>query len=87
MAPVVVYSTAYCGYCVRARALLTQLGVEFETIDVTDDDEQRRWLVDVTKQRTVPQIFIGGESVGGFDDLAALHRRGQLLPKIEQARH
>jgi glutaredoxin 3 len=61
-----------------AARLLKQQGLEFEEVDVTGDDERRRWLVAASGQRTVPQIFINGRSVGGFDDLSALVRRGEL---------
>jgi glutaredoxin 3 len=78
MPKVTMYSTPYCPYCVMARRLLTQKGVPFEDIDVTGDTEKRRWLVEATGRRTVPQIFVDGRSYGGFDDIAALDRRGQL---------
>jgi glutaredoxin 3 len=61
-----------------AARLLSKLDLEFEEIDVSGDTERRRWLLAVSGQRTVPQIFINGRSVGGFDDLSALVRRGEL---------
>jgi glutaredoxin 3 len=75
---VVMYRTPYCPYCSMAARLLSKLGLEFEEIDVSGDHERRRWLLAVSGQRTVPQIFINGRSVGGFDDLSALVRRGAL---------
>jgi glutaredoxin 3 len=78
MAEVVVYSTEYCPYCVRAKHLLAKKGVPFQEVDVTDDPGKRKWLMDVTRQRTVPQVFINGKPVGGFDDLARLDRAGEL---------
>ena len=75
---VVVYKTAYCPYCTMAARLLSQEEVEFTEVDVSNDAERRRWLVVETGQRTVPQIFINGRSIGGFDELARLTRRGQL---------
>jgi glutaredoxin 3 len=75
---VVVYRTPYCPYCTMAERLLTQEGIPFEEIDVSSDPERRRWLISATGQRTVPQIFINGRSVGGFTELSALHRRGEL---------
>ncbi len=78
MARVVVYRTPFCGYCFRAAQLLQSKGIPFEEIDVSGDSEKRRWLLEVTRQRTVPQIFIDGEPVGGFDDLARLNRSGEL---------
>jgi glutaredoxin 3 len=61
-----------------AARLLKQQGLEFEEIDVSGDHERRRWLLAASGQRTVPQIFINGRSVGGYDDLSAVVRRGEL---------
>jgi glutaredoxin 3 len=77
-ARVQVYSTVACGYCVRAKALLQRLSIPFREIDVTEDADKRQWLVGTTGQRTVPQIFIDGRSIGGFTELAALERAGGL---------
>jgi glutaredoxin 3 len=78
MADVVIYQTQFCPYCVRAKHLLESKGVPFKEVDVSDDPGKRKWLVDVTRQRTVPQVFINGKPVGGFDDLARLNRSGEL---------
>jgi glutaredoxin 3 len=78
MADVQIYVTTYCAYCLRAKALLRKKGVTFTEFDVTNDDAKRTWLVETTGQRTVPQIFIDGKSVGGCDDLYALDREGKL---------
>lgn len=78
MAKVRVYSKQQCPYCVRAKALLTKKGVPFEEIDVENDDATRAWLVEVTGQRTVPQIFAGDRPLGGFTDIDALDRAGEL---------
>ena len=78
MADVIIYRTTYCGYCDMAKRLLAKMGVEFEEIDVTHDADLRRELVDRTGKRTVPQIFIDGQSVGGYTDLAALKSSGKL---------
>lgn len=75
---VIVYSTTYCPYCVRATHLLRRRGIAFEEIDVTHDHETRAWLVKTTGRRTVPQIFIDGASIGGSDELAALDAAGKL---------
>ena len=82
MAPpkVTVYSKSYCPYCVRAKALLSKKGVSFEEIPVEGKDELRTWLVEQTGQRTVPQIFAGDLSLGGFSDLDTLDREGKLDP-------
>ncbi len=78
VADVHIYVTNYCPYCVRAKALLRRKGVAFTEIDVTGDDEKRAWLVEVSGQRTVPQIFINGKSIGGCDEIYALDRAGKL---------
>jgi glutaredoxin 3 len=82
MAPpkVTVYTTTYCPYCVRAKALLTRKGVAFEEIPVDGKDELRAWLVEQSGQMTVPQVFAGERSLGGFSDLDALDRAGELDP-------
>lgn len=81
---VVMYSTAVCPYCVRAEALLTQRGVSaIEKIRVDLDPSLREQMMTRTGRRTVPQIFIGDRHVGGFDDLAALDRAGELLPLLQ----
>lgn len=82
MRPVRMYTTQVCPYCIRAKALLKSKDIPFEEIDVSRDDEKRAWLVQATGRRTVPQIFIGEEAIGGFDDLAALDRAGELARKL-----
>ncbi len=82
MQKVTVYVTNYCPYCVKAKALLTKRGIEFDVVDVTNDQAKRDWLVKASGMRTVPQIFIGEESVGGSDDIYALDAAGKLLPKV-----
>lgn len=78
MADVIVYTTRICPYCVRAKQLLDRKGVAYREIDVSDDHEARMTLVTRTGQRTVPQIFINDQPVGGCDDLYALERAGRL---------
>ena len=78
MATVVIYTTPICPYCVRAKNLLRQKGVTWTEIDVSRDTAQRMALVERTRQRTVPQIFINDEPVGGCDELYALERAGRL---------
>ncbi len=82
MADVVVYSTSYCPYCTRAKALLEKLKINFQEVDVTNDPVKRMWLIKTTGRRTVPQIFIKGNSVGGFDELSALNKSGELAALI-----
>ncbi len=78
MADVLMYRTPVCPYCIRAKMLLKRKGVAFKEIDVSGDREKRAWLIDATGQRTVPQIFINGRSVGGCDELYLLERQGKL---------
>lgn len=79
MAKVVMYSTAVCPYCIRAEQLLRSKGVtEVEKIRVDLQPELRVEMMEKTGRRTVPQIYINGEHVGGFDDLASLNRAGEL---------
>ena len=85
MKPVRMYSTRICPYCVRAKMLLRDRGVPFEEIDVSGDHDARQWLVKATGRRTVPQIFIGEEPIGGFDELHALDRAGELGKKLNAA--
>ena len=75
---VVVYLTPWCPYCMMARRLLDARGTRYEVHDVTGNEEARDWLRDASGQRTVPQIFIGGRSIGGFQELAALDEQGGL---------
>ena len=80
-----VYSTNYCPYCTRAKQLLTKRGIPFDEVDVTTDDATRAWLVQTTGRRTVPQIFINGEPIGGYDDLHELDRTGELQRRLQRA--
>ena len=77
-AEVKIYTREGCGYCTAAIRLLRSKGVDFQHIDATGDPETRRWLVEVSGQATVPQIFIDGRSVGGYTDIRALDQRGEL---------
>jgi glutaredoxin 3 len=86
VAKVQVYSTAYCPYCVRAKALLRDKGVAFEEIDVSDDDELRQKMVELAGgRRTVPEIFINDKIIGGYDELRALDSRGELDALLAEA--
>jgi glutaredoxin 3 len=83
MNPVRMFTTQVCPYCIRAKALLQQRGVEeIEEIRVDLDPERRREMIAQTGRRTVPQIFIGDTWVGGCDDLVALDQRGGLVPLL-----
>ena len=78
MAEIIVYTTNYCPYCVKAKQLLLKKGVEFEEIDLTNDDAARMALVEKSGRKTVPQIFINNQHIGGCDDLYDLDAKGEL---------
>ena len=78
MSRVVIYATRSCPYCMMARQLLTSKGVTFEEIAVDGNPDQRMVMAQRSGRRTVPQVFIDDQPVGGYDDLAALDRIGRL---------
>lgn len=78
MAQIKMYTREYCGYCSAAKSLLEGKKVPYEEIDCTGDDKTRAWLRTATGQSTVPQIFIDERSIGGFTELRALDRSGEL---------
>lgn len=79
MAEIIVYTTTYCPYCVRAKQLLDRKKLAYSEVDVTHDDAARADLVVRSGgRRTVPQIFIDGACIGGCDDLHALDAAGKL---------
>lgn len=82
-AGIVMYSTGWCPYCMRARALFEQKGVVIREIDV-DDAQLRAEMIRLSGRRTVPQIFIGSRHVGGFEELYALDRAGELDTLLNQ---
>lgn len=82
MADVIIYTTRICPYCVRAKHLLERKGVAYREVDVSNDHAARLALVERTRQRTVPQIFINDEHIGGCDDLYALERAGELDARL-----
>jgi glutaredoxin 3 len=87
MPKVEIYSTLFCPYCARAKSLLERKGVAYENIDVMEQPDRRDEMVARAGGRTsVPQIFIGGEHIGGSDELAALDRAGRLDAKLGLAR-
>jgi glutaredoxin 3 len=78
MIEVTIYSTPVCPYCVRAKNLLKARNQAYKEVDVSDDEERAKMIELAAGKRTVPQIFIGDTHVGGYDDLAALDRKGEL---------
>lgn len=83
-APVRMYTTRWCPYCIAARQLLDQLQVAYEDIDVGMDPGLRSEMERRSGRYTVPQIWVGSTHVGGFDDMAALHREGMLQPLLDR---
>ena len=73
-----VYSTRWCGYCVRAKALLESRGIDYEDVSLDDDPAFRQKLFDLTGGWTVPQVLIDGEPIGGYTELWRLDRDGRL---------
>ncbi len=81
-----MYTTEVCPFCLRAKALLRQRGVErIDEVRVDLDPAERERMVELTGRRTVPQIFIGSTHVGGCDDLVDLDRSGGLAPLLARA--
>ena len=87
MAEVEIYTTMWCPYCARAKSLLEKKGVAYHEISLDEEPGRRGEMVQRSGGgRTVPQIFIDGEPVGGCDDIVALDRAGKLDPKLGIAR-
>lgn len=84
-ANVKMYSTRFCPYCVRARNMLDAKGVNYTDIAVDGAAHLRSEMVRASGRYTVPQIWIGAQHVGGYDDLAALERQGRLDNLLKQA--
>ena len=82
MSRIRIYSTRWCGYCVRAKALLDAKGLAYEEISLDDDPAFRRNLFDLTGGWTVPQILIDGKPIGGYTELWRLDRSGALDERL-----
>ena len=80
MPQITMYTTNWCGYCVRAKALLDAKGLAYEEINLDEDPHFRQTLLDLTGGWTVPQILIDGRVIGGYAELYALDRSGELDP-------
>jgi glutaredoxin 3 len=78
MVRIEMYTTAWCGFCLRAKALLEEHGLPYEEIRIDDDPSFRARLLDLTGRWTVPQILIDGKPIGGYAELRELERRGVL---------
>jgi glutaredoxin 3 len=79
---VVIYRTRFCPYCELAARFLRDKSIPFTEIDVSSDRAKRLWLLQATRRRTVPQIFINGHPIGGFVDLVDLDRVGKLTEAL-----
>ena len=83
MQKVIVYKSRFCGYCTAAiRFLQNEKNQTVEVIDLSNNHEKRMELVRQTGHRTVPLIFIGEQFIGGYDDMIALDRKGELDPML-----
>ncbi|KAH7280415.1 hypothetical protein KP509_37G066100 [Ceratopteris richardii] len=86
--PVVVYSKSYCPYCKQVKQLLEGLGVKYKAVELDQEEDGadiQAALLEWTGQRTVPNVFIGGQHIGGCDSTVAKHKAGQLVPLLQQA--
>jgi glutaredoxin 3 len=82
MPKVVMYTTAICPYCMRAKALLERKGVTYEELRIEGNRERMREMIQRSRRNTVPQIFIDDYHVGGYDDMAELDMMGKLDPLL-----
>jgi glutaredoxin 3 len=83
MSTVVMYTTAICPYCVAAKNFLKSRGASYSELRIDTDSNARAEMMSKTKRTSVPQIFINGTHVGGYDDMVALDRAGGLKPLLE----
>lgn len=83
MVKVVIYTRTVCPYCDQAKALLNRYGVSITEINIDTDPTQAEEMIKKSQRRSVPQIFINDEHIGGCDDLYALERAGQLKLKLK----
>ena len=77
-----IYTKDYCPYCVQAKNLLTSIGATYEEVDVTQNQDILMEIVKKSGMRTVPQIFLWDECLGGYTDIATLHNEGKLIKKL-----
>jgi glutaredoxin 3 len=84
MAKIEIYTTRWCPYCHAAKSLLEEKGAAYEEVNAEDPEVRMTMVQRAHGRRTVPQIFIGETHVGGYDDMAALERRGQLDPLLSR---
>ena len=85
MADILIYSSAICPYCVAAKNFLKAKGLDYREVRIDLDATARREMMDKAKRTSVPQIFVNGVHIGGFDDMVALDRTGKFSPLLEVA--
>jgi glutaredoxin 3 len=85
MAKIRIFTTDRCAFCLLAKRLLDDRGLAYSEENVGDDFAKRKWLIETTGKRTVPQIFFGDRAIGGFDELAAMDRSGTLIEALQAA--
>jgi glutaredoxin 3 len=83
LSEVLLYTTAYCPYCVAAKNFLKSRGANYSEVRVDSDLAARKVMMEATRRSSVPQIFINGAYVGGYEELVALDRAGKLAPMLE----
>ncbi len=80
---ITLYTSAICGYCVAAKQFLKTQGLAWNEVRIDLDPAERERMVARARRTSVPQIFVGDTHVGGYDDMMALHRKGEFLPLLE----
>lgn len=83
MSSILIYTSPWCPYCIRAKALLEEKQIPFDEVDVSGDPQLRQRMLEESGGWTVPQIFIAGKPIGGCDELYALDRSGELQRLLE----
>lgn len=85
MADILIYSSAVCPYCVAAKNFLKAKGLDYREVRIDLDAVARKEMMDQAKRSSVPQIFVNGVHIGGFDDMVAMDRAGNFTPLLESA--
>ena len=85
MADILIYSSAFCPYCVASKNFLKARGLDYREVRIDLDTDARRHMQETAKRTSVPQIFVNGTHIGGFEDMVALDRAGNFTPLLEQA--
>jgi glutaredoxin 3 len=85
MPDILIYSSAVCPYCVAAKNFLKAKGLDYREVRIDLDTVARKEMMEKTKRTSVPQIFVNGTHVGGFDDMVAMDRAGNFTPLLEHA--